>query len=50
MELIKLENIKGEYRVHSMLIAEKLGNDHRNVIAMIKKFETTLSDYGRVLF
>ena len=50
MDLIILENIEGELRVDSRLIAEKLGNDHKNVVEMIRRYNPRLEKYGRVAF
>lgn len=46
--MIKIEEIDGELRVDSRLIAEKLGNQHKNVIEMIHRHADRLEKYGRV--
>ncbi len=49
-ELIKIEKIGDELRVDSRLIAEELGNIHKNVIEMIRRYHPRLEKYGRVAF
>ena len=50
MDLIKIEKIGGELLVDSRLIAEELGNEHKNTLEVIRKFEEKLSKYGGVAF
>lgn len=49
-DLIKIENVGGELRVDSRLIASELGNIHKNVVEMIRKYSKRLEKYGRVTF
>jgi len=50
MDLIKIEEIGGEPRVDSRLIANELGVDHKNTLEMIRKYEPRFEKYGKVAF
>ena len=45
-----LTTFKNESRVDSRLLAKHLGNQHRHVIALIKKFADPFATFGKVLF
>lgn len=48
--LLKLEEIDGEFRVDSRLISERLDNEHKNVLELIRNHSSKLKKYGRVAF
>lgn len=51
MTQITITQIEGQLVVDSRIIAEQLGNDHHNVMAMIYKFQTKLENkFGTILF
>ena len=47
---LSLTTFKNESRVDSRLLAKHLGNQHRHVIALIKKFAEPFATFGKVLF
>ncbi|MBU2644462.1 phage regulatory protein/antirepressor Ant [bacterium] len=49
-DLIPIENIDGEPRVDSRLIATELGVEHKHTLDMIRKYEQRFEKYGRVAF
>lgn len=50
MNLIKIEEIDGEPRVDSRLVAEGLGVEHKHTLEMIRKYEPRFERYGVVPF
>lgn len=49
-ELIKIEEIDGEPRVDSRLIAQELGVEHKHTIEIIRRYKTKIEKYGEVTF
>lgn len=49
-DLIKIEDVDGEARVDSRIIAEKLGVTHKATIETIRKFKDKIEKYGVVPF
>ena len=47
---LSLTTFKNESRVDSRLLAKHLGNQHRHVIALIKKFAEPFATFGKVFF
>ena len=47
---LSLTTFKNESRVDSRLLAKHLGNQHRHVIALIKKFTEPFATFGKVFF
>ena len=47
---LSLTTFKNESRVDSRLLAKHLGNQHRHVIALIKKFAEPFETFGKVFF
>jgi phage regulator Rha-like protein len=48
--IIELRAIKDEARVDSRLLADRLGNQHKNVIALIDQYRSDFEELGRVTF
>jgi phage regulator Rha-like protein len=49
-ELIELQNLKGEARVDSRLLAKRLKNQHKNVIGLIDTHQHRFEKFGVVPF
>ena len=50
MDLIKIEEVEGELKIDSRLIADSLGIEHRATMQMISAYSDDLEEYGRVTF
>ncbi|MBI6764482.1 Rha family transcriptional regulator [Pseudomonas syringae] len=50
MSTIALAQFKGEPRVDSRLLAEQLGNQHQNSIALIKRYTNKFNEFGLLAF
>jgi phage regulator Rha-like protein len=48
--IIELHAIKNEARIDSRLLADRLGNRHKNVIALIDQYRSDFEELGRVAF
>lgn len=49
-ELIELQNLKGEARVDSIVLANRLENQHKNTLALIDLYKKDFEEFGRVAF
>lgn len=47
---VTLTQHKGEPRVDSLLIAEQLGHQHKNVISLVRAYPSDFAEFGRVAF
>lgn len=47
---ITLTTDRGEARIDSRLVAEQLGNQHKNVIGLVRTYQQDFAELGRVAF
>lgn len=47
---ITLTTDRGEARIDSRLLAEQLGNQHKNVIGLVRTYQQDFAEFGRVAF
>jgi len=50
MSAVTLMQVKGEARVDSRLLAEQLGIQHKNAVAMIRRYEADFQEIGTLAF